>query len=82
MPKGLPHLVGDSIEKCRLSAIAAVEAYNRPGAQFRTTQSIIRIIIAWTALFHAIFYRTLANADGTLTAPLRADLGLFRGWGK
>jgi hypothetical protein len=57
MPKGLPHLVRDNIEKCRWSAIAAVEAYNRPGARFRTAQFIVLIIIAWTALFHAIFYR-------------------------
>lgn len=57
MPKGPPQIVRDNIEKCRSSAIAAVDAYNRPGPRFRTAQFIILIIIAWTALFHAILYR-------------------------
>jgi hypothetical protein len=57
MPKGLPHTVRDNIEKCRSSAVAAVDAYNRPGPRFRTPQYVVFIIIGWTALFHAIFYR-------------------------
>ena len=57
MPRGLPQLVKEHIEKCRSSAIAAVDAYNRPGPRFRTAQFIILIIIAWTAVLHAIFYR-------------------------
>ena len=57
MPKGLPQNVKDNIEKCRSAAIAAVEAYNRPGQRFRTAQFLVLIVIAWTALFHAIFYR-------------------------
>lgn len=57
MPKGLPHTVKDNLEKCRSAAIAAVEAYNRPGPRFRTAQYLILITIAWTALFHAIYYR-------------------------
>lgn len=57
MPKGLPQTVRDNIEKCRWSAIAAVEAYNRPGSHFRTAQFVVLIIIAFTALFHALFYR-------------------------
>jgi hypothetical protein len=56
MSKGLPQAVRDNVEKCRSSAIAAVDAYNRPGPRFRTAQYLILIIIAWTALFHAIFY--------------------------
>lgn len=56
MPRGLPQVVRDNIEKCRSSAIAAVDAYNRPGPRFRTAQYIVLIIIAWTALLHAIFY--------------------------
>jgi len=55
MPRGLPQLVKEHIEKCRSSAIAAVDAYNRPGPRFGTAQFVILIIIAWTAVLHAIF---------------------------
>ena len=56
MSRGLRQPVRDNLEKCRLSAISAVEAYNRPGPRFRTAQYLILIVMAWTALFHAIFY--------------------------
>lgn len=46
-----------SLQKCQSAAVAAVEAYNRPGPRFRTEQYIVLIVISWTALFHAIFYR-------------------------
>ena len=57
MPKGLPVVVKDNLEKCRSAAIAAVDVYNRPGPRFRTAHYIVLIVIAWTGLFHAIFYR-------------------------
>jgi hypothetical protein len=57
MPRGLPQIVKEHIEKCRSSALAAVDSYNRPGPRFRTAQFVILIIVAWTAFFHAIFYR-------------------------
>lgn len=57
MPRGLPQAVKDNLEKCRSAAIAAVDAYNRPGPRFRTAQYLVMITIAWTALFHAIFYK-------------------------
>lgn len=57
MPKGLPHAARENLEKCRSAAIAAVDAYNRPGPRFRTAHYIVLIIIAWTALFHAMFYK-------------------------
>ena len=57
MPKGLPQVVRDNIEKCQQATIAAVDAYNRPGPRFRTAQFVVLIVIAWTALFHAIFYK-------------------------
>lgn len=57
MSKGLPNIVRFNIDKCRDAAIAAVEAYNRPGRRFRTAQYIVMITIAWTALFHAVFYK-------------------------
>lgn len=57
MSLGLPQSVKDNIEKCRAAAIAAVDVYNRPGPRFRTAHYIILIVLAWTAVFHAIFYR-------------------------
>jgi hypothetical protein len=57
MPKGLPAVVKDNLEKCRSAAIAAVDVYNRPGPRFRTAHYIVLIAIAWAALFHAIFYK-------------------------
>lgn len=61
MPRGLPKTVKDNIEKCQAAAIAAVEAYNRPGKRFRTAQYLVMIVIAWTALFHALFYKKKLN---------------------
>ena len=57
MPKGLTRNVRDNIEKCRSAAVAAVDVYNRPGPRFRTAHYIVLIVLSWTALFHAIFYR-------------------------
>jgi hypothetical protein len=57
VPKGLAHDVKDNLEKCRATAIAAVDVYNRPGPRFRTAHYTILIVIAWTALLHAIFYK-------------------------
>ena len=57
MPRGLPQAVKDNLEKCEMSTLAAVEAYNKPGKRFRTAHYLVMIIIAWTALFHAIFYK-------------------------
>jgi hypothetical protein len=57
MPKNLPQTIHDNLEKCRSAAIAAVEAYNRPGSRFRTAQYLVMITIAWTALFHAIYFK-------------------------
>lgn len=57
MPRGLPKAVKDNLEKCQTAAVAAVEAYNRPGRRFRTAQYLVMMVIAWTALFHALFYK-------------------------
>jgi hypothetical protein len=57
MPAKYSRAVRDQLEKCRAAAIAAVEGYNRPGSRFRTAQYIVFIAIAWTALFHAVYYR-------------------------
>jgi len=55
--RGLPKTVRDNLEKCRAAAVASVDAYNRPGPRFRTANYIVLVTIAWTALFHAIFYK-------------------------
>lgn len=57
MPKGLSRNVRDNLEKCRSAAVAAVDVYNRPGPRFRTAHFIVLIVLAWTALFHAISYK-------------------------
>jgi hypothetical protein len=57
MPKGFSQNVKHNLEKARSAALAAVEIYNRPGPRFRTAYYIVLIIIAWTALFHATFYK-------------------------
>jgi hypothetical protein len=56
MPK-LPNKVKQHLEKARSSALSAVENYNKPGIAFRTRTYTILMVIACTAIFHAIFYR-------------------------
>lgn len=81
MPRNLPHTVQDSLEKCRSAAIAAVDAYNRPGPRFRTAQYLVMITISWTALFHAIFFkrrkkpwcRTRASGSGRAVRYQKID---------
>ncbi len=53
----LSTVVRANLDKCRWSALAAVEGYNKPGPRFRTAQYIVWINMAWCALFHAIFYK-------------------------
>lgn len=81
MPRGLPKVVRDHLEKCTAAAVAAVDAYNRPGRRFRTAEYVVMITIAWTALFHAIFYRRnekpwyrkKSSGTGTAVRYLRVD---------
>ena len=53
----LPSVVLDHLSKAREACVAAVENYNKPGRAFRTRTYTILMVIAWTALFHAIFHR-------------------------
>jgi hypothetical protein len=58
------------IDKCREAALLAVQVYNNPLVAFRTPGYIVQMIIAHTALFHAIFERNgteywYLNPDGT-----------------
>lgn len=43
------------VTKSRESALLAVQVYNNPMLQFRTPSFIVHMVIAFTALFHAIF---------------------------
>ena len=45
------------LEKTRESALLAVEVYNKPAISFRSAGYICLMIVAWTALMHAIFVR-------------------------
>ena len=55
--KRLPRKSLEHLAKARESCLAAVAAYNNPTVEFRSGTYIVLIIIAWTSLFHAIFYR-------------------------
>src|SRR5262245_31629760 len=57
VPRGLKRVVRDHLEKARAAALAAVEAYNKPGSHFWTAHYIVLMMMAWTALFHAIFFK-------------------------
>jgi hypothetical protein len=55
--RGLPRQVKAALEKARDSALLAVEVYNKPAVKFRSGGFISLMVIAWTSLFHAIFFR-------------------------
>ncbi len=57
MPRGLPREVATHLEKAKDSALLAVEVYNKPATTFRSGAYIVLMCIAWTSLFHAIFFR-------------------------
>jgi hypothetical protein len=43
--------------KARDSALLAVEVYNKPAITFKSGAYITLMVIAWTAFFHAVFFR-------------------------
>ncbi len=55
--RGLPRQVKAALEKARDSALLAVEVYNKPAVKFKSGGYITLMVIAWTALLHAIFFR-------------------------
>ena len=57
MSRGLPFQVKMSLEKAIDSALLAVETYNKPATKFKSGGYIVLMTIAWTSLFHAIFFR-------------------------
>ncbi len=57
MPRLMPKKARAHLNKARAAARSAVEVYNRPGSDFRTPHFIVLMAMAWTALFHAVFYK-------------------------
>lgn len=55
--RGLAKPVKAAIEKARDAALLAVEVYNKPAVKFKSGGYITLMVIAWTALFHAIFFK-------------------------
>ena len=49
--------VTSNLQKAREAVLLAVETYNRPGTAFRSSGFIVLMVIAWTALFHATFFK-------------------------
>ena len=68
--RGLPLRVKDALDKARDSALLAVEVYNKPAVKFKSGGFITLMIIAWTALFHGIFYKRKRK-------PFRKEHGRF-----
>src|ERR1041385_5205666 len=56
--RGLPRAVKSSLEKACDSALLAVEVYNKPAVKFKSGGYITLMVIAWTSLLHAIFFRS------------------------
>jgi Domain of unknown function (DUF3644) len=55
--RGLPRQAKGALEKARDSAILAVEVYNKPAVKFKSGGYISMMVIAWTSLFHAVFFK-------------------------
>ncbi len=49
--------VKDCLAKAKVSALQAVEIYNKPSAPFRSGGYVVLMVIAWTSLFHAAFFK-------------------------
>ncbi|NPV69211.1 MAG: DUF3644 domain-containing protein [Firmicutes bacterium] len=69
------------VAKAREAAVLALDIYNRPGTLFRTQGFIVMMVIAWTALFHAVFEKRgisyIYEKDGS---PVVVD-GDPKAWG-
>jgi len=68
--RGLPRKAKHALEKARDSALLAVEVYNKPAVKFKSGGYITLMVIAWTALFHAIFFKRKRK-------PFRKEHGRF-----
>lgn len=57
MSRGLPRDVKQCLEKAHDAALLAVEMYNKPAVKFKSGGYIVMMTIAYSALFHAFFFR-------------------------
>jgi len=57
----LPGASKEALQKAKDSALLAVEVYNKPAVTFKSGAYITLMVIAWTALFHAVFFRRKQN---------------------
>jgi len=55
--RGHTRAVRECLQKARDSALLAVEVYNKPAVSFKSSAYIALMVIAWTALFHAVFFK-------------------------
>ncbi len=55
--KGEPLIVKQLLQKAKESALLAIEYYNKPAISFKSEGFIVMICIAWTAFFHAYFFK-------------------------
>src|SRR6202162_2285370 len=53
----LPRRARGGLEKARDSGTLAVEVYNKPAVKFKSGGYITLMVIAWTSLFHAVFFK-------------------------
>lgn len=65
--RGLPRMVKLSLEKALDSALLAVEVYNKPAVKFKSGGFITLMVIAWTSLFHAYFFKNRLKPYKKLT---------------
>ncbi|NQU68322.1 MAG: DUF3644 domain-containing protein [Candidatus Marinimicrobia bacterium] len=57
MRKRLSKIEKSCLEKSRDSALLAIETYNKPAVSFKSGGFVVMMVIAYTALFHAIFFK-------------------------
>jgi len=55
--RGLPRQAKGALEKARDSALLAVEIYNKPAVKFKSGGYITLMVIAWTSLLHAVYFK-------------------------
>ncbi|RJQ14240.1 MAG: DUF3644 domain-containing protein [Nitrospiraceae bacterium] len=55
--RGLPRQAKSALEKARDSGLLAVEVYNKPAVKFKSGCYISLMVIAWTSLLHAVFFK-------------------------
>lgn len=77
----LPPKVESLLRKATEAATLALDVYNRPATKFRTEGFSMLMVVAWTALFHAIFEQRGLDYvhKGKDGEPLRID-GEEKAW--